>query len=129
MLQRTARDGSSFKSAVVFPGGALDLADETPFLSSGNRKLTAEDIVKAPPLTMERDGERYMKALKLCALRETFEELGLLLVPSSEKGAGAKPGQGPPRCRAVGHKAAGMSSEEWAHIREEVGHSQRRVVA
>ena len=123
MLQRSARDGSSFRSAVVFPGGALDLADETPFLarSSPDQPLTPEEEVKAPPMTFEKDGDRFMAALRLCALRETFEETGLLLIPSPAATNETNNGH-VPLCRAIGHKDAGLSKEEWAAVREEVSY-------
>lgn len=103
MLQRSARDGSSFRSAVVFPGGALDLIDQAEI----NAALPQGDEM-----------EKYMHALKLCALRETFEEAGLLLLPSSN----ASP-SGLPTSRAVGHQEAGMSAQEWAHARNDVHHN------
>ncbi len=103
MVQRSARDGSSFRSAVVFPGGALDLQDET-------------EIDAAFPSTSDK--EKYMHALKLCSLRETFEETGLLLLPSSTPSP-----SGLPTSRAVGHQEAGLSEEEWAHARNDVHHN------
>lgn len=93
--------GSSFRSAVVFPGGALDLADEA--------------VVGCPTDVSSQDdmgNEKYSMALRLCALRETFEETGLLLLPSERKDEGV------PWSRAVGHKEAGLSSTEWADWRE-----------
>ncbi|KAK0558625.1 hypothetical protein OC844_005006 [Tilletia horrida] len=114
MLERSARVGSSFRSAVVYPGGQLDLADETPF----RLKSTAGEL-----LEMDIRNEAYMSALRLCAVRETFEETGLLLMPSS--GTGAGPGAAPveggmPLSRAVGYAEAGMGKDEWLAIREQV---------
>lgn len=103
MLQRSARDGSSFRSAVVFPGGALDLVDEAEVEAA---------------FSTGGEMEKYMHSLKLCALRETFEETGLLLLPSS-----ASSPSGLPTSRAVGHQEAGMSAEEWAHARNDVHHN------
>ncbi|SNX85753.1 uncharacterized protein MEPE_04462 [Melanopsichium pennsylvanicum] len=104
MVQRSARDGSSFRSAVVFPGGALDLVDEAD--------------VKAALTPSSTDLERYMYSLKLCALRETFEETGLLLLPSPTASL-----CGLPTSRAVGHQEAGMSAQDWAHARNDVHHN------
>ncbi|PWN27852.1 hypothetical protein BDZ90DRAFT_210966, partial [Jaminaea rosea] len=105
MLQRSARAGSSFRSAVVFPGGALDLADEA--------------AVGCPTEVSDQDDvagkAEYRRALQLCALRETFEETGLLLLPSDRQSAG-----GVPFSRAVGAKEAGLSPKEWAKKRDEV---------
>jgi len=62
-------------------------------------------------------------------LRETFEETGLLLIPSlrgdakgmnGKKEVGEKENWGLPVCRAVGAKESGIEKEEWARIREEV---------
>lgn len=103
MLQRSARMGSSFRSAVVFPGGALDLADEA-FMGCPTEESSRDDL----------SNERYAQSLRLCALRETFEETGLLLLPSGRKDDGV------PWSRAVGHKEAGLSLDDWAKWRDEV---------
>ncbi|EPQ31647.1 uncharacterized protein PFL1_00980 [Pseudozyma flocculosa PF-1] len=112
MVQRSARDGSSFRSAVVFPGGALDLADEeaidVALASSAERSSGGKPASTTP--------EGFLLALKLCALRETFEETGLLLVPSASP---SQPG-GIPISRAIGHEEAGIPKDEWDHIRDEV---------
>lgn len=110
MVQRSARDGSSFRSAVVFPGGALDLVDEA--------EVEAVLQSTTPGTGADAAKERYMLALKLCALRETFEETGLLLLPSATPSA-----SGLPTSRAVGHQEAGMSAEEWSHARNDVHHN------
>lgn len=104
MLQRSARMGSSFRSAVVFPGGALDLADEAA-VGCPSDVSNLDDVGRA----------EYRRALQLCALRETFEETGLLLLPSKKQTAGAVPFS-----RAVGAKEAGLSPKEWARRRDEV---------
>ncbi|PWN50208.1 hypothetical protein IE53DRAFT_387511 [Violaceomyces palustris] len=117
MVQRSARDGSSFRSAVVFPGGALDLADER-----------AVGSVPLKPLENLEDETKYMSSLKLCALRETFEETGLLLIPSGWHSNASSPATvgspkdrlGPPRSRAIGHEEAGMTLDEWNEIRADV---------
>uniref|UniRef100_V5EIS1 Nudix hydrolase domain-containing protein n=2 Tax=Kalmanozyma brasiliensis (strain GHG001) TaxID=1365824 RepID=V5EIS1_KALBG len=62
--------------------------------------------------------EKYMHSLKLCALRETFEETGLLLLPSPSPSP-----SGLPTSRAVGHEEAGMSADEWANARNDVHHN------
>lgn len=113
MVQRSARDGSSFRSAVVFPGGMLDLVDEAD-VEAALASTTAAS--KASSATT--DVEKYMQSLRLCALRETFEETGLLLLPSSTPSP-----SGLATSRAVGHEEAGMSAEEWAHARDDVHHN------
>ncbi|KAK0545982.1 hypothetical protein OC845_004837 [Tilletia horrida] len=119
MLERSARIGSSFRSAVVFPGGQLDLADEAPYLDRSSNALLECGSKGDKMLEMDiRDEEGYMNALKLCALRETFEEAGLLLMPSAATGAGDAGGM--PLSRAVGYEEAGMKKEEWFAIREQV---------
>ena len=113
MVQRSARDGSSFRSAVVFPGGALDIVDEAEAEAA---------FPTAAPLSADSsksgEMEKYMLSLRLCALRETFEETGLLLLPSSQPSP-----CGLPTSRAVGHQEAGMSAEEWSHARNDVHHN------
>lgn len=67
-------------------------------------------------------------ALKLCSLRETFEETGLLLIPSQKSDASKGTDDESwdlPRCRAVGWKESGIEKEEWARIREEVSRYEK----
>lgn len=98
--------GSSFRSAVVFPGGALDLADQDAVMDSNG--------------TGSSEGEAaHMAALQMCSLRETFEETGLLLLPS-ERAKEEGGGEEIPWSRAVGHREAGLSVEEWRDWRERV---------
>jgi len=111
MLERSACIGSSFRSAVVFPGGQLDLADEAPFTSPDGALLE-----------MDIRNEAYMRALRLCAVRETFEETGLLLMPSSAQSAGM------PLSRAVGYEEAGIKKEEWLAIRDQVHNDASQFV-
>ncbi|KAE8198489.1 hypothetical protein CF336_g1662 [Tilletia laevis] len=116
MLERSARVGSSFRSAVVFPGGQLDLADEAPFTAAQGEGGEQAGVAL---LEMDVRNERYMAALRLCAVRETFEETGLLLVPSSAAGTKVAGGE-MPLSRAVGYEEAGMGKDEWLTIREQV---------
>lgn len=104
MLQRSARMGSSFRSAVVFPGGALDLADEAA-VGCSTSEAEKDNVQDAA----------YMRALQLCSLRETFEETGLLLMASSKRGA-----ESVPYSKAIGAKESGMTAKEWAQKRDEV---------
>lgn len=110
MVQRSARDGSSFRSAVVFPGGALDPEDEAAM----DAALGTASSSSVP--SQGREG--YMLALKLCALRETFEETGLLLLPSA-----TSTNNGLALCRAVGHQEAGFSAQDWNTARNDVHHN------
>ncbi|UZJ54690.1 hypothetical protein CBS101457_004010 [Exobasidium rhododendri] len=114
MVQRSARDGSSFRSAVVFPGGALDLADEDAI-----QKMAQGDLSPCTS-SVEEDSTvdaAYSHSLRLCALRETFEETGLLLVPAEDT-QGAK-------SRAIGPSEAGIQPIEWARLREEIHNDAR----
>ncbi|KAJ3185233.1 hypothetical protein HDU85_001283 [Gaertneriomyces sp. JEL0708] len=107
MVQRSARDGSSFRSAVVFPGGALDVVDEEivrNFCTTTGRQMTEQEML--------------LLALKICSLRETFEETGLLLVPSQKTTLSNGLGWS----RAVGPTETGITSEEWQDVRERVHH-------
>ena len=114
MVQRSARDGSSFRSAVVFPGGALDMADEDAV-----RQMASQgDLSPCTNQSMEAGADAaYMHSLRLCALRETFEETGLLLLPA----------QGAPtaKSRAIGPGEAGIEPQEWARIRNEIHNDAR----
>lgn len=97
MVQRKAT--GSFRSATVFPGGLLDQADK--FAVSQANKSSSEK------------NDEYLESLRLCALRETFEETGLLLVP-------AESGSSSNFSRAVGPSEAGLSSDEWTQLRKSV---------
>ncbi|PWN33504.1 uncharacterized protein FA14DRAFT_123516 [Meira miltonrushii] len=97
MVQRKAT--GSFRSATVFPGGLLDQAD-IHAVSQTNKSSSGKN-------------DEYLESLRLCALRETFEETGLLLVP-------AESGSSSNFSRAVGPSEAGMSSDEWTQLRKSV---------
>ncbi|CEH14286.1 Predicted hydrolase RP2 (NUDIX/MutT superfamily) [Ceraceosorus bombacis] len=107
MVQRSSRKGSSFRSAVVFPGGVVDDADfETAGIACEAKTYNDEKEKKADVKEL---------AIRIAAVRETFEETGLLLVPSRAEARGSIP-----RCRAVGAGEAGMSVEEWTAMRDKV---------
>ena len=62
-----------FSSALVYPGGKLDPSDTDPLLIElcrGATDLTADQA-----------------ALRICAIRETFEESGILLAREHDSGA------------------------------------------
>jgi 8-oxo-dGTP pyrophosphatase MutT (NUDIX family) len=61
--------------AYVFPGGTLDGADASPSMS---KRIAGRDPREAARVLGEDDGERAL-ALHVAALRETFEEAGVLL--------------------------------------------------
>lgn len=120
-----------------FSGGALDLADEEATqaqpkstTSSSAASLSAPDLATAGVTSTNSSSSSAgsgltpdeLLALQLCALRETFEETGLLLVPLANEAQGGQHGatDAAPRSRAIGHKEAGMSAQEWAKIRDEV---------
>lgn len=115
MLQRSARDGSSFRSAVVFPGGALDLADEDAVqkMAQGNSSpCTSGDADQS-----QEQSEAYFHSLRLCALRETFEETGLLLIPARDSKE--------QKSRAIGPSEAGIEPKEWKRLRDEIHNDAR----
>ncbi|KAG8144055.1 hypothetical protein E2320_001178 [Naja naja] len=97
LLQRSARS-AFMPSAQVFPGGVADAADFSPawreLLPEGPRcGLGAEPPARPPLFTARRPelGEAALPAdvaFRICAIRETFEESGLLLVVPAEQGAG-----------------------------------------
>ena len=71
MLRRAERDGDLRSGAAVFPGGVLDARDR---LAHG-LCLGPDDAAVSAQLGLAQGGLDYMVA----ALRETFEEVGLLL--------------------------------------------------
>lgn len=113
MLQRSARDGSSFRSAVVFPGGALDLADEDAVqrMAQGDLSLCTNQGTSSAADATEA---AYVHSLRLCALRETFEETGLLLLPAKQDSPHSN------KSRAVGPAEAGIEASEWKKLRDEI---------
>jgi 8-oxo-dGTP pyrophosphatase MutT (NUDIX family) len=77
MLERHL-DSDFAGGAFVFPGGSLEEADADPSLADvieGWRPLAA---------TMGERDEDLARALIVCAIRETFEEAGVLLARTSE---------------------------------------------
>lgn len=101
MVQRKAT--GSFRSATVFPGGLLDQADVFA-ISQSNQSSSFQK------------NDEYLHSLRLCALRETFEETGLLLVPDESNSFAS---------RAVGPSEAGLSSDEWTKLRKDVHNDAR----
>ncbi|GAA6010526.1 hypothetical protein JCM10207_001346 [Rhodosporidiobolus poonsookiae] len=84
LLQRHAQS-SSYESAFVFPGGALDPVDQSASLA----RFLPSPAVDSAALSSHADAAS-VQSLTLCALRETFEESGLLLLappPTSTPGA------------------------------------------
>ena len=76
-LMRRRRDQAFMGGAFVFPGGRLDEADKDPALGACTGGLSAAD---ARRLLQEPDlPEATALGLFLAAIRETFEEAGVLL--------------------------------------------------
>jgi 8-oxo-dGTP pyrophosphatase MutT (NUDIX family) len=76
-LMRRRRDQAFMGGAFVFPGGRLDEADKDPALTACTGGLSAADaqrLLQEPDLL-----EGTALALFLAAIRETFEEAGVLL--------------------------------------------------
>ena len=71
MLRRAERDGDMRSGAAVFPGGVLDARDRAAHAHS----TAADDAAWSHALQLGAGGLDYAVA----ALRETFEEVGLLL--------------------------------------------------
>lgn len=71
MLKRPA--GAAFGGAWVFPGGVLEVQDRDPGLY--RRCLGIDDAHASRALSLPRDGLAYW----MTAIRETFEEAGVLL--------------------------------------------------
>jgi recombination protein RecT len=74
LLTRRADTASFAPAAYVFPGGGVDIEDHKPLISH------AESAQAATTLVARREGQSDAHcAQALAAIRETFEELGLLL--------------------------------------------------
>ncbi|KAI5787584.1 hypothetical protein DFH27DRAFT_632983 [Peziza echinospora] len=84
LVSRPATAGTSFSSALVFPGGNLDKSQDyfltpeydttttttdSPTSNNNNNINDDDDDIHASPT---------LTALKVCAIRETFEETGIL---------------------------------------------------
>ncbi len=79
MLRRAERDGDLRSGAVVFPGGVLDVRDRAAHAHC----LGSDDAAMSARLGLAAGGLDYAVA----AVRETFEEVGLLLVDGSADAA------------------------------------------
>jgi len=78
LLRRTGRAGF-LANALVFPGGRVDAADASPELLDA-LDLTADPLALSPDRLGEPpDRADAARALWVAALRETFEEAGVLL--------------------------------------------------
>jgi len=71
MLRRAERDGDRRSGAVVFPGGVLDARDRAAHASS----VGPHDAAASRQLGVAKGGLDFA----IAAVRETFEEVGLLL--------------------------------------------------
>ncbi len=81
-LMRRHRDQVFMGGAYVFPGGRLDDADKDPGLAACTGPLSAAE---ARRLLQEPDlSEQVARGLFLAAIRETFEEAGVLLARDGE---------------------------------------------
>ncbi|KAF8419913.1 hypothetical protein EV426DRAFT_264342 [Tirmania nivea] len=74
VVQRSHTKSMSFSSAVVFPGGNLDPTHDSFLLPPASPPLPTA----LPPGQLDPSPE-LVTALKVCAIRETFEETGVLL--------------------------------------------------
>lgn len=74
----------------VFPGGRLDRGDYHMRPGAALPMETAEALAKTARLARQ-DGMRLATALALTAVRETFEETGIMLASPGEKARGGPP--------------------------------------
>lgn len=75
MLRRAERDGDLRSGAAVFPGGVLDARDREAHAYC----VGADDAAISERLNLPEGGLDYLVA----AVRESFEEVGLLLTPGA----------------------------------------------
>ena len=80
MLERTRRAVFG-PGATVFPGGAVDAADADPRLVA--RVVGLDDVAASAEHGLRHGG----LAFRLAALRECFEEAGILLARDAQSGA------------------------------------------
>ncbi|XP_038207639.1 nucleoside diphosphate-linked moiety X motif 19 isoform X1 [Zerene cesonia] len=93
ILLQTRTHNASFSNSVVFPGGVSEEADADDhwlrlFTSFGYTQRDFEALHRpdAPTnLIFQNNPVRRHVALRICAIRETFEELGLLICSSDHK--------------------------------------------
>ena len=99
MLQRSSRS-SFYPNAYVFPGGRIDKADcldqwlnvyqsvNQLFVKHLDRLQIRQDDGCRPPMFLPHPRERILREVsyRICAIRETFEETGVLLARSSANG-------------------------------------------
>uniref|UniRef100_A0A182W8Y7 Nudix hydrolase domain-containing protein n=1 Tax=Anopheles minimus TaxID=112268 RepID=A0A182W8Y7_9DIPT len=90
VFKRPART-SFMPNAVVFPGGAFDKQDSAIGWSSLLPTTITQPLTKVSgprSFIFEADGQEQLDrniSLRLCAIRETFEELGILLAKRLEE--------------------------------------------
>lgn len=88
LMGRRNRGHAFMASKWVFPGGRVDRGDYAAPAASELAPAVAERLTREP---RHAAPARLARALALAAVRETFEETGLLLARSAE----ARPGAGP----------------------------------
>jgi glyoxylase-like metal-dependent hydrolase (beta-lactamase superfamily II)/8-oxo-dGTP pyrophosphatase MutT (NUDIX family) len=76
MLQRAERDGDPRSGVMVFPGGVVEASDA----AAGALCLGDDDAAWSQRLGMSRGGQAFAVA----AVREAYEEVGLLLAASTD---------------------------------------------
>ncbi|BGP57836.1 hypothetical protein JCM8202v2_005484 [Rhodotorula sphaerocarpa] len=115
------------------PGGNIDPIDQDATAWSRFFPSPAHDFVQQGS-DHSRLTAAELQALKLCALRETFEESGLLLLEPSDLDTSSSPSPSGAHTRARGESAsphdkwAALSADEKLHWREEVHRDGRRFV-
>lgn len=87
MMGRRAQGHAFMPSKWVFPGGRVDRGD---FTAPAHGELDPESLARLQ-VTLRHRSPQLPRALAMAAIRETFEEVGLLLA----KPAPPRPGAGP----------------------------------
>ncbi|GAA5995392.1 NUDIX hydrolase [Rhodotorula paludigena] len=82
LLVKRHSKSRTYDSAHVMPGGNIDPVD----LDSSAWTSLFPPTTSSSPAASSRLSSGALQALKLCAIRETLEETGLLLVESAHKG-------------------------------------------
>eukprot|EP00002_Diphylleia_rotans_P030668 TRINITY_DN6322_c0_g1_i1.p1 TRINITY_DN6322_c0_g1~~TRINITY_DN6322_c0_g1_i1.p1 ORF type:complete len:286 (-),score=48.15 TRINITY_DN6322_c0_g1_i1:595-1452(-) len=86
-LMKRARSMTFMPNAYVFPGGALDESDQSPEwmqLLTEDRKLSSMPEVKSSQIKQDDNKLPQTISLRIAAIREVFEETGVLIAKSKD---------------------------------------------
>ncbi|GAA5942119.1 NUDIX hydrolase [Sporobolomyces koalae] len=120
LLLKRAEKSSTYQNAYVFPGGNVDPVDRdtsawTPFfpsLASFTAGLPSSPSKSSTTSAQTTLDDGVMQTVKLCAIRETFEESGVLLFEPTSAHTAAKLGEVEDKWRKVDDRRKTQLREE-----------------